>query len=163
MSVHAMDISAYQGKDSGFFEVSSTHSFSNSQTRINEGRTQWIETLERRLTELMALSRGWDGYEGRPVRVDCVVFAARLLETLYRTSIGLPSLVPGGDGTLQIEWHENGYDLEIDILGPYKVVASRFDHRTQEIQELELRTDYSEIATWVSELDPVIGLAASRH
>jgi hypothetical protein len=61
-------------------------------------------------------------------------------------------LVPGSDGTLQIEWHRNQYDIEIDVLDVHDVVATRLDRLTGEEEVIELQTDFAPIAKWVEEL-----------
>ncbi|MCP4071982.1 MAG: hypothetical protein GY742_09625, partial [Hyphomicrobiales bacterium] len=62
------------------------------------------------------------------------------------------NLVPGSDGSLQIEWHLNQYDIEIDVLEPYDIVATRFDHVTDRDEELELQSDFSALANWITDL-----------
>lgn len=83
------------------------------------------------------------------VSFDCAHFAANLLERLYVKNLQAPHLVPGADGSLQIEWHINQYDLEIDVLGPFDVVASRFDILTEKMEEIEIESDFTELASWL--------------
>lgn len=113
---------------------------------------EWSTALGERFNALTALPAGWDGYEGRPVSFTCARFAAQLLARLFDPEIPPPSLVPGSDGTLQIEWHINQYDVEIDISAPFRVAASRFDCINDTIEEVELETDFSILAQWLSEL-----------
>lgn len=122
------------------------------KTRVNNLSSPWIEILRDRFDELVSLPVGWDGYNGRPVSFTCAQFAANLIESLCDDGLPPPSLVPGSDGTLQIEWHRNQYDIEIDVLAPYQVVATRFDHQTAQQQELDLTSDFTIIASWLSEL-----------
>lgn len=113
---------------------------------------EWGDALTSRLNELTSLPKGWDGYAGRPVLFTTARFAAELLERLYDAAVAPPSLVPGSDGTLQIEWHANQYDIEIDVLGPYKVQASRFDHLAGVDEDLDLEADVTPLAQWISDL-----------
>lgn len=115
--------------------------------------SSWNQALASRFDSLTKLAAGWDGYAGQPVSFGCAQFAAQLLERLCDDAVPPPSLVPGSDGTLQLEWHRNGYDIEVDILAPYKVVASRFDCLTQQVgEELELETDFAELASWIIDM-----------
>ena len=64
-------------------------------------------------------------------------------------------MVPGSDGTLQIEWHINQFDLEIDVLAPYSVAATRYDCISGNVDEVELDTDFTILSEWISELGQV--------
>ncbi|WP_150002266.1 hypothetical protein [Iodidimonas gelatinilytica] len=104
------------------------------------------------MNELTSLRRGWDGYDGIAVSFRCANFAANLIERLYVDGVDAPQLVPGSDGTVQIEWHMNHLDIEIDILAPYRVIATRYDHLTGEDEEVELGSDFTQLAIWVADL-----------
>jgi len=120
--------------------------------RVQNNRSEWAKKLEDRFDELTSLPKGWDGYDGVPVSFTCAQFAANLVERLYVKGVGVPQLVPGADGTLQLEWHMNQYNLEIDVLAPYEVVATLYDHLTEQEQEIEVQTDFTELSEWVISL-----------
>ena len=80
------------------------------------------------------------------------MFAANLIERLFVDDVPPPQLVPGTDGTLQMEWHRNGFDVEIDVLAPYEVVAVRRDLRTGRVDEENLEADYSVLGGWIADL-----------
>ncbi len=122
------------------------------RVRVQNNRSEWAKKLEVRFDELTSLPKGWDGYDGIPVSITCARFAAKLVERLYVKGVGVPQLVPGADGTLQLEWHMNQYDLEIDVLAPYEVVATLYDHLTEQEQEIEVQTDFTELSEWVISL-----------
>jgi hypothetical protein len=124
-----------------------------SRVALNwHSETKWANALSGKFNELTALQRGWDGYTGQPVSFTCARFAADLLERLYDGALPPPSLVPGSDGTLQFEWHINQFDVEVDVLGAYEVIATRHDCLTGETEELELSSDYTALAGWISDL-----------
>ena len=60
--------------------------------------------------------------------------------------------MPGVDGSLQIEWHFNQYDIEIDVLAAFNVIATRYDCLTGETEDLELEADFTKLASWISDL-----------
>ncbi len=122
------------------------------RARVNHPNSRWIRDLADRFNELTSLTVGWDGYTGQPISFSCAQFAANLIECLFVDSVPEPQLVPGSDGTLQLEWHLNQFDLEIDVLAPYRVVASRFDHLSGKEEEIEVQTDFTELTEWVIEL-----------
>jgi hypothetical protein len=127
---------------------------SGGRVTINQhSETEWSKVLVQRFNELTALRPGWDGYGGKPVSFTCARFAADLLQRLYDGALPPPSLVPGSDGTLQFEWHMNQYDIEVDVLAAFNVVAMRHDCTTGEIEEMELvDADFSKLAQWLSDL-----------
>jgi hypothetical protein len=133
---------------------SKTSSLPNRRTwaRVPLPQSRWMIDLQERFDELASLPIGWDGYLGRPVSFTCAYFAANLIERLYLEGVPAPQLVPGGDGTVQLEWHRKQFDVEIDILAPCEIAATRRDLRTGLVEELELQTDFTALASWISEL-----------
>jgi len=134
------------------------------RTIVEHDCSAWAKQLESRFAELLALPSGWDGYNGRQLSQDCYSFALNILNRLCREDVPAPSLVPGGDGTLQMEWHLNQHDIELDVLGVYNVVAYHCDRLSGAEQELELKKDFSEVANWMRYLvceDEVEEIAAA--
>ena len=147
--------SAFQDEVPNFIpsqSLTSSLTIRGARVRVAQPRSRWVAELKSRFDELTALPTGWDGYEGRPVSFNCAYFTANLLERLFVDGVPAPQLVPGGDGTVQFEWHRNQYDVEVDVLAPYDVVAVRRDHRTGQVQEVELQTDFTSLSEWISEL-----------
>lgn len=118
-------------------------------------RSRWVQILETRFNEITSLPRGWNGYRSIPVSFSCASFAANLLERICTDGLPPPFLVPGTDGTLQIEWHRNGYDIEIDVLGPNQVVATRYTLASNEEETISLENDFTVLADWCRDLVPV--------
>ncbi|WP_139032183.1 hypothetical protein [Mesorhizobium amorphae] len=112
----------------------------------------WRERINARLTALVQLPKGWDGYQGRPVSFPTAYFCMSILEKIAAPGTPPPTLVPGSDGSLQIEWHAHEFDIEVDILRVNEVSAWMFDHRTDVETELELTNDFAEVAKWVEDL-----------
>mgnify|MGYP003382453135 CR=1 FL=1 len=155
MSGRAVAAEAFRQEVPNFIPATtSASSFTARQVRVrvHHPRSEWIAALSERFDELTALPKGWDGYGGLPVSFGCAQFAAHLVERLYDPSIPAPNLVPGSDGTVQIEWHRNGYDVEIDVTAPYEVVAYRHDLVSGNDEEVALQTDFTQIADWIGEL-----------
>jgi hypothetical protein len=136
-------------------EVLSTLDVPRERVRVSGPRSAWVQELEKQFNTLTSLPKGWDGYAGVPVSFNCAQFAANLVERLCVEDVPAPQLVPGSDGTLQLEWHLNQFDLEVDVLAPYYVVATFFDHLTGEEREIEIQSDFSELADWVRALGQV--------
>ena len=155
MNARAQGNSAFKSEVTNFVpgdSLTSSIFLSSGRVRVSQPRSKWVASLEERFNALTELPMGWDGYSGRAVSFTCAQFAANLIERLYTPEISAPQLVPGGDGTVQVEWHCNQYDLEIVVFGPYEVSATRNDLQTGETQELDLQTDFSELGKWIADL-----------
>lgn len=123
-----------------------------ARVRVTHPRSAWVKEIEERFDELTSLRRGWDGYAGVPVSFTCAKFAANLIERLYTRALPAPQLVPMANGAVRLEWHMNEFDVEIDVLGPYDVVAYRADLLNDREDEIEIQTDFTELSQWIAEL-----------
>lgn len=112
----------------------------------------WMRDLNSRFNDVVSLPRGWDGYTGVPVSFTTAQFAAQMIERLWVPEVPTPSIIPGTDGSVQVEWHAGGYDVELDVLGPLEVEAYRLNLATGEVDELEIESDFSQIAQWISDI-----------
>ncbi len=147
--------SVFQGEipsSGNVYGISSNTAFTSHRAIVEADNSVWVKELKSRFDELTSLKHGWDGYNGLPVSFTCADFAAAILERLCISDVPAPSLVPGSDGTLQIEWHRNQFDVEIDVLGANNVVASRYNYMTEIEESIELQSDFSEIVEWISDL-----------
>ena len=114
--------------------------------------TEWNKQLTDRLSELVSLHAGWDGYNGQPVDFTKAYFASEVLKQLYVDDVCTPALVPGSDGTLQAEWHACDMDIELDILDVNKVNALYVDNRNETETELEIRANFTPVREWLQEM-----------
>ncbi|MEW8385340.1 MAG: hypothetical protein AB2704_26065 [Candidatus Thiodiazotropha taylori] len=126
--------------------------FTSYRVRVQQPLSSWSQKVSDRLAELTSLPIGWDGYNGQPVSFPCAYFTANMLERLCQDGVPAPNLVPGSDGSLQVEWHRNMFDVELDVLDAQMVVATRVDLTTDEEEVLEIQNDFSNIVHWISAL-----------
>jgi len=71
-----------------------------------------MNNYQEKIKELTSLEIGWDGYNGVPVSQKLADIASNLLKELPNENW---QLVPGSDGSIQIEIHKKYYSIEIDI------------------------------------------------
>ena len=126
--------------------------FPPQRVMVHQVNSEWARSAKNRLDSLVSLKLGWDGYQGIPVSFNLAYFALQVIDRLYQEGVPKPDIIPGSDGTLQIEWHVNGYDVEVDILGVNNIVASRFSRAHGVDDEVELKNDLSCVWQWVSGL-----------
>lgn len=122
-------------------------------TIIDTNLPSWYHDLEKKFEELTTLQFGWDGYRGRPVSEDNANLAEKIIKQFCLKTSKAPQLVPVSDGTLQIEWHFNNYDLEIHISTLNNIVATRTDIVTDKEEDIEVKTDFRKLKEWIIALD----------
>ncbi len=165
MNVRATILAAFHDEVPNFEVLDSSIStvrVQNERVRVSTPNTSWAKDLEKKFNVLTSLRKGWDGYVGLPVSFSCANFAVNIIERLYTPSLPPPQLVPMPDGTIRLEWHMNQYDLEIDVLAPYEVIAFRSNLVTGREEEIAIETDFTELATWLTDLAAKRSLAGSE-
>jgi hypothetical protein len=112
--------------------------FGHAALVFSEPPPAWSYDLLTGISKLGELEEGWDSYGARPVDPNCAVAAVGLVFSLLGPSTPKPYIVPTNRGGLQLEWHRNGIDLEIEIQSPSRLQVTFQDERTEEEIELTL-------------------------
>jgi hypothetical protein len=73
----------------------------------------WVEPTISAFMRVQSLPENWDSYGSKKVNSDMVVQSLSILGQIMDPASPAPSVVPLGDGGLQLEWHRNQQDLEI--------------------------------------------------
>jgi len=110
----------------------------------------WRNSVVNRLNHLVGLQRGWDGYGGQAVQFDTAAFALKLMESALDADIPPPQIVPGSDGGLQLEWHLEQGEVELDVEAPYRVHA--WSIIAGEEAEIQLTNDFTIVSDWLTAL-----------
>ncbi|MER9758497.1 hypothetical protein [Mesorhizobium sp. M0138] len=140
------------GSASTFRQLSERERMSIHRLIVRDIETEWSEQVMAKLNELVALPTGWDGYSGSGVTFEIAHFSANLLQSIFVPDAPIPSLVPGSDGSMQIEWHAHGFDIELDVIAVNQVMCLRRDVASGVELELFLETDFKEVRSWMIEL-----------
>ena len=74
-----------------------------------------MKQLLMKLNELAALPNDWDTYGASRITQKAIDAATIFLNVLYIDDGFRPQIVPTSRGGLQFEWHQNGYDIEIEF------------------------------------------------
>lgn len=120
---------------------------------VSESLGSWRNAVENRMSELLQLANGWDGYRGQPVKFPTAMFAMNMLQVTCDLATPAPQIVPGIDGDLQLEWHTAKADIEIHILAPFKVHAWRKKLNSPIAEdEIMLTNEFSLVGSWLREL-----------
>lgn len=81
---------------------------------------RWEAKLVPKISRMSEYGEGWDGYSAKRVSYEACMFAINILNNIMRPSTPCPQVVPTSSGSVQIEWHEKGIDLEVRVSGAYK-------------------------------------------
>ncbi len=84
-------------------------------------RPRWVGKVVRRLVELLDLPERWDGRDAKRVQTQTAFYASTFLGSVCSPSTAEPQIVPTIAGGLQIEWHKNNVDIELELAGPYSM------------------------------------------
>ncbi len=95
----------------------------------------WFDQVMARIIRLLDLPSNWDSYQARAIDLDSVRTALRILSGTMQPETPLPQIVPTPRGTIQLEWHLRGIDLEVEALPSGLLHISYEDSKSGEIVE----------------------------
>ncbi len=91
--------------------------------------THWQAPIIAKIRQLLKLPENWNSYGAPRLRYDTAMFAILVLEDIMNAGTPLPSVVPSVHGGIQLEWHENDIDFEVDVVEPYRCEYTYYDER----------------------------------
>jgi hypothetical protein len=112
----------------------------------------WLRAAVEALGAILGLPDNWDSYGAVSVDPEAVCHTVYLMSEIMRPDTPLPSVVPTNIGGIQLEWHVNGVDLEIEIVSRHRVAVWSRDLRTEEEWEEDLVTDLSRLVRTIDRL-----------
>lgn len=113
----------------------------------------WEEEADKRLAELAALPKGWGGPNSGPVSLAMVNYIWSVLNSVMAFDAPLPSFVPAHGGAVQLEWHQNGLDIELMIYRPFEAELSVFFHDGRApIDEMPMSAEFDQLSDLLAEL-----------
>lgn len=113
---------------------------------------KWLYKLLDDLAILLRLPSDWDHYGARAVDPQSALATARFLLAVLTEDCFLPKLVPTVSGNIQLEWHTDAADLEIEVRPQGPSGAYFFDRRTGEEWEEETTADLTSIVNRIAAL-----------
>jgi hypothetical protein len=123
----------------------------NGETRRSPGTTpEYVRTVQT-LIELLELPGGWNSYNAKPIRKENVRVAVDLLARLMREGTPAPVVVPKVRGGVQLEWHANGINIEIEINSPDDV-SFFAENVTRSAAPSEEALDETAVSHWLDQI-----------
>lgn len=83
---------------------------------LSQTKPKWIDPTVSGLQSLARLPADWDSYGANPVELSRIQQAYHLLQSIMDDDTPAPILVPTPDGSIQMEWHTLGIELEVNLL-----------------------------------------------
>jgi hypothetical protein len=112
----------------------------------------WFVPIRASVYDLLSLAENWDLYGAAQVKQEFVASAADLLRNIMDEYTPAPAIVPTTPGGVQIEWHTNGIDLEIEVESTSRINVWYEDSRTGISWEDELSSDLRRLSDIVAML-----------
>lgn len=78
----------------------------------------WLNDLVQKSASILRLQENWDSYGASPINPAVVWSAIELVLRVSSRKTTKPSIIPINSGGVQVEWHLNDVDLEIEIPVP---------------------------------------------
>lgn len=107
----------------------------------------WSAEFEQRARELIDLGANWDNRGSAVPRVDALAFAYAMLAETMAPTTAAPSVIPLGNGGLQLVWAGNRADIEVEVLQPNEAQVYFVDHQSGAEREWRLTTEFSPLST----------------
>lgn len=75
----------------------------------------WLPAVLNRMRTLSGLAPDWDGAGAKAPTEAALTAGLRLLPKVLSREAATPAVVPTPEGGVQFEWHDAGWDVEIEI------------------------------------------------
>lgn len=111
----------------------------------------WYPRAASAVAAMASLQPNWDGHGAKRIDPAAVQTALAILSRAA-VDIDEPYIVPTPGGGVQLEWHPQGVDLELEARADGKVGFLAIDQPSNREQEGELPTEAPEIAAMLSAL-----------
>lgn len=111
-----------------------------------------VSPIKDQIVSILHLLEGWDGFQAGPIRHDVLDFALAILRRILRAETPSPHITPMSHEGVQLEWHTDALDLEIEIEEPGSAWVSYKDRSTGLEDEWEVTTDLSSLLTPIARL-----------
>ena len=112
----------------------------------------WLSPAIARLNALLRLPQNWNSYGSLPITPATVRRAVQFIARAFPLQAPAPAIVPTPGGGIQLEWHQDGLDLEIELL-PDGIECSAGDRDEVVEFPLETQLDLLRLRVYLSRLN----------
>jgi hypothetical protein len=107
----------------------------------SEPDPEWLETARHAIAPIVALPDNWDGEGALRIQPAVIEGVLRVLEELLPGHAPAAQIVPTHRAGIQMEWHRNGKDLEIEFGPGIPTTFYFYDSQTQVEREGSLQSN----------------------
>jgi hypothetical protein len=111
-----------------------------------------LRDLRMSLNSLANLAEDWDSYGAPPINLDQLEQASDFLNRVMLPGTPAPSILPTPLGSVQIEWHTEGIDFEVQTTSDSTFELSYVDSVKEQEWDETLENDWSRITEVMREL-----------
>jgi hypothetical protein len=111
---------------------------------------EWLPDVISRMVDFRYLPGNWDSYGAKPVDLSIFLSVIRILPEIVMPETPCPSICPTNNGGIQLEWNENGRDLEVEFVAADRVQVIFEDGRKTEEREISLIGSLTELREMVN-------------
>jgi hypothetical protein len=111
----------------------------------------WVEPTISAISSIQLLGENWDSYGGKKTSDDLIKLALSILTQIMPVNAPVPSVVPLGDGGLQLEWHRKQQDLEI-VFPADTTPTFYYCKKNSGVETEGFATDFLKLATFVGSI-----------
>ncbi len=119
-----------------------SRNFGQSSVLSEPDQPEWADHIKDQISAVLDLQEGWDGFGAGPIRHDVLAFALAILRQVMRPDTPSPHITPMSHEGVQLEWHTEAVDLEIEIEEPGAAWVSYVNHAKGIEEEREVTTDF---------------------
>jgi len=114
----------------------------------------WLYDTLRAMRHISGLPANWSSHGSPRIEDAAIVGAMRFLTYVGHHSVA-PLIVPTSRGGVQLEWHRNGIDVEVELPSHGPPLAYVYEHQTGQTWETQLLTPQGcrQVAATLARLD----------
>jgi hypothetical protein len=98
----------------------------------------WMQETDEAWGRLLELHEGWNSYRAHAISRDAIIKASEILNAVMLMNTPAPSVLPTPPGGVQLEWHERGIDLEVEVTPRLQVLMVFEDEETETSDERDV-------------------------
>lgn len=141
---------------------STTGQSSGNASWASLSRAEWLRAVRSRLKVLTDLPVGWDGYNAPKIAIETTLFAMQILQDIWNVRLATPDVSAMSNGGLMIEIARNGYELTVEVRGPYATTYI-FERPAGGEDAGDIAADMTPLRAFINEMiaaDTVVALVA---
>jgi hypothetical protein len=112
----------------------------------SESVPEWFFAVAEKIRELSTLESNWDGRGSAAVRSDVLAFAWGVLLNILPPGMPAPSIIPLGNGGVQLGWSGDTSEIEVEIPQPNEIEIYYQNRATGEELESAASSEFTELS-----------------